>query len=165
MIEIARQAVEAARFAYLRKTPAAALPANAHGAVSLLLSNDSRLRELNSRFLNKDRPTNVLSFPYIESRQEGDAIFWPDCEQEENDPTPLGDIAVAFETAAAEAAEEGQSLENRLRLLAAHGCLHLLGMRHDADEDAEEMESLEKEILATLQNAASQLTEEKAARA
>ena len=62
----------------------------------------------------------------------------------------LGDIAVAYETVAREATNEGKAFQDHLAHLAAHGYLHLIGFDHETDEDAEEMEALEREILAGL---------------
>ena len=62
----------------------------------------------------------------------------------------LGDVALAFETCAREAQEQGKNLKAHATHLLVHGLLHLLGYDHDADDDAAEMEGLEREILASL---------------
>jgi probable rRNA maturation factor len=62
----------------------------------------------------------------------------------------LGDIVIAFETVAAEAADHGKGLPDHVRHLVVHGVLHLLGFDHETDADAERMESLEIGILAAL---------------
>jgi probable rRNA maturation factor len=107
----------------------------AEGEISLLLTDDAQVRELNSRFRGKDKPTNVLSFP---SNESNDGVRF------------LGDIAIAFETVEREARAEGKTLEANLSHLVVHGVLHLLGFDHENDRDAEKMERLETEILATL---------------
>jgi len=96
---------------------------------ALLLTDDATLRRLNAQYRGKDKPTNVLAFP-------GAA-------------TP-GDIAIAYETCAAEAGDEGPRFRDHAAHLIIHGLLHLAGHDHQNDEDAERMESLETRILATL---------------
>lgn len=99
----------------------------------LLLTDDLAVQALNARFRGKDKPTNVLSFPAA-----------PNPEQH------LGDVALAYETCAREAAEQGKPLAHHLQHLVAHGVLHLLGYDHMTDEEASEMEGLERVVLATL---------------
>jgi probable rRNA maturation factor len=101
--------------------------------VSLLLTNDLAVQALNARFRGQDKPTNVLSFP-----------------APTNPERFLGDVALAFETCAREAAEQGKSLAHHLQHLTAHGVLHLLGYDHVSDAEASEMEGLERVILAGL---------------
>lgn len=104
---------------------------------SVVLSDDARVRVLNRDWRGKDTPTNVLSFPAAEVDEE--------------DPGPLlGDVVVARETTAREAAEEGKRFEDHLAHLLVHGLLHLFGFDHETDEEADEMEALEVEILAGL---------------
>jgi probable rRNA maturation factor len=116
-----------------------ALPAEAAPEVSIVLADDDALRRLNRDYRGKDRPTNVLSF----SALEGAAT--PDCS---GGPMILGDVVVALETAEREAAAEGKSLADHLRHLVVHGVLHLLGYDHEAPAEAEEMEDLERRVLA-----------------
>lgn len=102
----------------------------------VLLTSDAAVQKLNANFRGKDKPTNVLSFPAPEIP---------------SDPAPhLGDLALAGETCAREAAEEGKTLADHLSHLVIHGVLHLCGYDHETNEDAEEMEALEREILAAL---------------
>jgi probable rRNA maturation factor len=104
--------------------------------VSVLLTDDASVQKLNAQFRAKDKPTNVLSFPSPEIP---------------GDPAPLlGDLALAGETCAREALEESKSLHDHLSHLVVHGVLHLCGYDHETSEEAEEMEALEREILATL---------------
>ena len=102
----------------------------------VLLTDDASIRRLNAQWRRIDKPTNVLSFP-AGSHQQGPV-------------TSLGDIAIAYETTAREAKEEGKPLADHLAHLAVHGFLHLLGYDHDSDADAETMEGLERVILARL---------------
>jgi probable rRNA maturation factor len=112
-------------------------PYPAGGEVSVVLADDAALRTLNRDYRAIDRATNVLSFP----------IDAPD-------PTRpawmLGEVAVALETTAREAAEEGRSVADHLTHLVVHGVLHLLGYDHIDDEDAERMETLEARLLREL---------------
>ncbi len=102
-------------------------------AVTILLTDDDSVRDLNARFRGKDYATNVLSFP-----------------APENPEGHLGDIALAFGVCASEAAEQGKPLAHHLQHLVAHGVLHLLGYDHETDAEAEHMEGLERVILAGL---------------
>ena len=106
--------------------------------VSVTLTDDARIRVLNREWREKDKPTNVLSFPQ------------PDLPEGVDAPQPLGDIIVAFETLAAEAREEGKAEGHHLAHLVVHGTLHLMGYDHIDDAEAEEMEALERQILAGL---------------
>jgi probable rRNA maturation factor len=99
------------------------------GAAVVLLTDDAAVQALNARFRGKDRPTNVLSFPAPEA--EG----YP------------GDVALAFETCAAEAARDGKALEDHAVHLVLHGVLHLNGLDHIKEDEAEEMEALERAAL------------------
>ena len=102
-------------------------------AVTILLTDDDSVRDLNARFRGKDYATNVLSFP-----------------APQNPEGHLGDIALAFDVCAREAAEQGKPLVHHLQHLVAHGVLHLLGYDHETDAEAEHMEGLERVILAGL---------------
>lgn len=102
-------------------------------AVTILLTDDDSVRDLNDRFRGKDYATNVLSFP-----------------APENPEGHLGDIALAFGVCAREATEQGKPLGHHLQHLVAHGVLHLLGYDHETDAEAEHMEGLERVILAGL---------------
>ncbi|MES2034442.1 MAG: rRNA maturation RNase YbeY [Pseudomonadota bacterium] len=112
---------------------AGAALASTEGAVVILLTDDAAVADLNIRFRDKPGPTNVLSFPA------------PD-----NPEGLLGDIALAYGVCAREAEEQGKPLAHHLQHLVAHGVLHLLGYDHLDDLEAEEMEALERQILAGL---------------
>jgi probable rRNA maturation factor len=101
--------------------------------VSFLLTDDKSIRDLNRRFRQQDKPTNVLSFP-----------------APQNPERFLGDIALAYGVCAREAAEQGKPLKNHLQHLVAHGVFHLLGYDHETDAQADEMEGLERAVLAGL---------------
>jgi probable rRNA maturation factor len=107
--------------------------------ISIVLSDDEHLRELNKHHRGMDKPTNVLSFPAARTKTPAGA------------QRMLGDIVIAFGTVEREATEEAKSLENHLSHLVVHGVLHLLGYDHEGDEEeAELMEARERQILAKL---------------
>jgi probable rRNA maturation factor len=115
--------------------------------ISLLACNDKRIAELNADFRGKPQPTNVLSWPSEEraARVGGGMPRLPAGAERE-----LGDIAIAYETCAAEAAAEGKALADHATHLLVHGTLHLLGFDHERADDARLMEGLEVEILGKL---------------
>lgn len=108
--------------------------------ISLLLLDDRRIREINRRYLDRDRPTNVLSFSLADGECGG------------INPDVLGDIVVSVETAAAEAEAGGVSFEDTMDYLLIHGFLHLLGYDHERSgrEAAEEMRRKEDELSRVL---------------
>jgi probable rRNA maturation factor len=106
--------------------------------VAILLTDDQAIRALNRQWRGRDEPTNVLSFPHHPSGRHADG------------PNILGDIVVAYETTAREAASEGKPLLHHLTHLTVHGFLHLLGYDHESHAEAEAMENLERKILAQL---------------
>ena len=108
--------------------------------VSILLTDDAQIQALNSEYRQLDKPTNVLSF----AARDEDSPLPPD------GPILLGDVIIAYQTAEREARDEGKSFADHLSHLVVHGVLHLLGYDHMADDEAEEMESLERSILAAL---------------
>ena len=108
----------------------------AQGGIAVLVDGDERIRALNRLWRGIDKPTNVLSFSY------------PDAPA--GVPQHVGDIAISYQTAAAEAAAEGKPFAHHMKHLAVHGFLHVLGYDHESDEDAEAMERLERTILARL---------------
>ena len=120
------------------------LLANPRLVVSLLFTSDAEVHTLNREWRSRDKPTNVLSFPMLE-REELEALA------PGGPPEMLGDIALAYETCAREAAEKGVSLEAHATHLIVHGLLHLAGHDHvGSDAEAEAMEALETRILAKL---------------
>lgn len=112
--------------------------------IAVRFSSDDEVRMLNREYRGKDKPTNVLSFPMLEPDQVGEALAGRE------DDILLGDIVLAEETVAREAAEKGIAMKDHAAHLIVHGTLHLLGHDHGDDDDAEAMESLETRILATL---------------
>jgi probable rRNA maturation factor len=122
------------------KAAAACLdPAPADGEVDVVLSTDDEVADLNRQWRGKPKPTNVLSFPAAAG-----TVLPP------GEPRPLGEIILAAGVVAREAAEQRKPLEHHFTHLVVHGFLHIMGYDHENDEEAEQMESLEKEILANL---------------
>ena len=111
---------------------------------SIVLADDTFVQGLNRDYRDRDRPTNVLSFPALEPDQvaRGETLT--------RAPVMLGDVVVAYETAAAEATEEGKTLGDHLSHLVVHGMLQLLGHDHQTSVAAETMEKLEIDVLAGL---------------
>ena len=120
-------------------------------AVVLMGCDDARIAVLNADFRGKPQPTNVLSFPSEERAAEvaGDEPERP-APGDADDPAELGDIAIAWETCAREAAEQGKPMVDHVTHLVVHGLLHLLGYDHVEDADAQRMEGHEVAILASL---------------
>lgn len=108
----------------------------------ITLTNDSRIQTLNRDYRGKDKPTNVLSFPQID---------WTEENAVKNEPLiMLGDIIVALETIEREAAEQDKRLQDHFIHMLIHSFLHLCGYDHENALDAQEMESLEIQILSEM---------------
>lgn len=105
------------------------------GDVTLRLVDATESQDLNRRYRGKDKPTNVLSFPY-----DAEGLEVP----------ILGDVVICAEVVEHEAAEQNKELRAHWAHMVVHGCLHLLGYDHQNDRDAEEMESREIRLLAEL---------------
>lgn len=103
---------------------------------SVLLTDDAHIRVLNRSWRKIDKPTNVLSFPAPEEAKATQGL--------------LGDIVLSFETVLREAAEESKPPLDHIAHLTVHGALHLLGLDHQDDAEAEIMENREREILSRL---------------
>jgi probable rRNA maturation factor len=106
--------------------------------LSVVFSDDAHIRTLNAGWRGKDKPTNVLSFPAFPAKP-GEKL-----------PPMLGDVVLAAETVAREAALEGKPLDHHITHLVIHGVLHLLGHDHEDEREAETMEALERAALARL---------------
>ncbi|MFT3972893.1 MAG: rRNA maturation RNase YbeY [Amaricoccus sp.] len=112
--------------------------------IALLACSDARIAGLNADFRGKPKPTNVLSWPdhdgavpEPEGAGAGERLF-------------LGDIAIAFDTCAREAEEGGLPFADHVSHLVVHGVLHLLGHDHEDDAEAEAMEAIETNVLASM---------------
>jgi probable rRNA maturation factor len=145
-IDILTEAPGWEAFAWLPQATQSAVDAAVAGAgvalapgaeISILLCDDSRIRALNAQWRSIDKPTNVLSFPAA------------DPDDLETSPL-LGDIAIALETVAREAEAEHKDFRDHYTHLVVHGVFHLLGFDHEVDAEAEEMEDMERHVLAGL---------------
>ena len=121
--------------------------------VSLLLTDDKAIEELNAEYRNMERSTDVLSFPLIE--YESPACFDGFDEEEdlfnpETGELMLGDIIISIDHAVAQAAEYGHGVVREYAFLIAHSMLHLMGYDHMTEPEAAEMEQRQEEILAGL---------------
>lgn len=112
--------------------------------LSILLTNNNKITSLNKEFRNKDKPTNVLSFPDTEIDWRKILEFSPN-----EDYMYLGDIAFAYGVIKDEASSKSISFQDHLNHLAVHSILHLIGYDHMNEEEANVMETLEIEILST----------------
>lgn len=118
--------------------------ANQRLCASLVFADDAEVHTLNREWRQKDKPTNVLSFPMM-AREHLLAL------DSDGPPELLGDLVLALETCAREAAEKGVSLEQHATHLIIHGLLHLAGHDHEVSSaDARVMEFLEIKALALL---------------
>ena len=123
------------------ETAAAMVDADTGDAeIAVMLTDDAGIRTLNKNWRGIDKPTNVLSFRALQ----------PERTPDDDAPRMLGDIAIAYETVRSEADTEHKPFDHHLSHLAVHGFLHLIGYDHEKDDDAEIMESLERDILAQL---------------
>jgi probable rRNA maturation factor len=133
---------EAALQAIVTEATSAALAelnlSTAHSELSLVFTDDAHIKQLNTEWRGKDKATNVLSFPAFPAFPQGKL------------PPMLGDIVLAYETVLSESALERKSFEHHLSHLVVHGFLHLMGHDHEAEDEAERMEALERRILARL---------------
>lgn len=99
--------------------------------VTLVLSDNETIRSLNKKYREKDKPTNVLSFP-----------------TPQKDNPFLGDVIFSLSTIREEAQKDKKNLEHHFLHLAVHGVLHLLGFDHNTEEEAKDMEQLEVAVLS-----------------
>jgi len=117
------------------------LQSHRQAVIAICLAGDERVQGLNRDFRGRDRPTNVLSFPGGE--EDGPA-------GQDGQPFHLGDIILSLQTMQREAAELKIPLRHHLAHLVIHGVLHLLGHDHVEDEEAEQMERLERAAMHSL---------------
>lgn len=138
-------AARAAR-AGLERTPHGELLTTAAAVeISVRLTSDDEVHALNRQYRQKDQPTNVLSFPMVQAD-----LLDTVSQNSDDGELLLGDIVLACGVCSAEAAERGITVEQHATHLMVHGVLHLLGYDHLDDEEAEAMEEIERQALATL---------------
>jgi probable rRNA maturation factor len=150
--EQADHPIEVARWARLSQKVLTARGVKGETEVSLLFVDEDAIAALNEQFLGKSGPTDVLSFPIEDEpgptgRSPDLGGSGPGSSPEEGTLTLLGDVVICPAVAARNAVEHEVSLEDELALLVVHGLLHLLGMDHEVDAEAERMEALEEELL------------------
>jgi len=107
------------------------------GEVGLIVVSDPYIKKLNKKYRNKDAPTDVLSFSFLEPEHEDNA---------KEEEFAIGDIIISLDRAREQALERGHSLEQEIVLLTVHGLLHLLGYDHEGKEDRELMQREEKAL-------------------
>jgi probable rRNA maturation factor len=138
---VATRAVAAA----ISASPSVALAAiDAAVEVSVKFTDDAEVQTLNLQYRQKDKPTNVLTFPMVRP----DLI--ETLSNSDDGEILLGDIVLAHGVCLREATERGVTMEAHGAHLIVHGTLHLLGYDHIGDDEAEAMESLERQIMANL---------------
>ena len=131
--------------AALASSPQASLAeASASVEISVRLTRDAEVHALNRQYRRQDKPTNVLSFPMVQPD------LLPALANTDDGEILLGDIVLAHETCAREADERGVALADHAAHLIVHGTLHLLGYDHMSDHEAEAMEAIEREAMASL---------------
>ena len=113
--------------------------------ISLRLTSDDEVHTLNRQYRQKDKPTNVLSFPMVQAD-----LLETVTQNSDDGEVLLGDIVLAHGVCAAEAAERNIAIETHATHLIVHGVLHLLGYDHMNDREAEAMEAIETDALASL---------------
>lgn len=120
------------------RTTTAALPKNEKRSVHILFTDDAAMREINKEWRGFDKPTNVLSFPAApQPMPKGEVAH-------------LGDLVLAWQTVSSEATIQGKSTGDHISHLIVHGLLHLQGLGHEIESEAEAMEARETAVLAGL---------------
>ncbi len=112
--------------------------------VSVTITDNEKIKEINSLYRKIDRETDVLSFPIIEFSPEGEALVNEG--DYDGDTLLLGDIMISLEKALSQSEEYGHSLKREVGFLSLHSALHLMGFDHIEEEDAVVMRKFEKEI-------------------
>ena len=126
----------------LRAWAAAALADLDHAAeITLRLVDEAESRQLNARYRQQDKPTNVLSFP------AGSDETLKRLLSEAGEPVPLGDLVICAPVVAREASEQGKASPHHWAHMVVHGALHLAGFDHQTPGEAEEMEARERQVL------------------
>ena len=110
--------------------------------VDVRFVGDTRIRSLNLRWRKKDKVTDVLSFPQLESADS--SVHFP---KEKEGETLLGDLVLCVPQARRQAHKKGVSLRQELAWMFVHGFLHLLGLDHQTDTDEAHMETIERRVL------------------
>jgi probable rRNA maturation factor len=138
-------AAQAARAAIERTPHGELLTTAATVEISVRLTSDEEVRTLNAQYRQKDKTTNVLSFPMVQPD-----LIDTVSQNSDDGELLLGDIVMAHGVCEAEARDKGVTVAEHATHLLVHGTLHLLGYDHMGDEDAEAMEDIERQALASL---------------
>lgn len=138
-------ALRAATAAIQRTPHGELLTSAATVEISIRLASDDEVHTLNKQYRQKDKPTNVLSFPMVQPD-----LLATVSQNSDDGEVLLGDIILAHGVCVAEAVERGISVEDHAMHLMVHGTLHLLGYNHMGDEEADSMEDIERQALASL---------------
>ena len=124
--------------ALVQRAAKAALPKNEKRSIHILFTDDAAMRAINKQWRGKDTPTNVLSFPAApQPVPKGEVAH-------------LGDVVLAWETVSTEATMQNKTIADHTSHLIVHGLLHLQGLDHETESDANTMEARETAILAGL---------------
>jgi probable rRNA maturation factor len=115
--------------------------------VSLFITGQEKVHQLNLEYLGEDRPTDVLSFPMLAPEESGRTFVTPP-----DSMVHLGEVIISYPQAAIQAEEHGHPVEREMAVLIIHGILHLLGYDHDVPEAEGKMKEREKAILEILGN-------------
>lgn len=134
----AAQAVRQSPYAELESGPATI-------EIAVRLTSDDEVHQLNHQYRQKDKPTNVLSFPMIQPD-----LIQTVTQNSDDGEVILGDIVLAHGVCAREAEERGVTVADHAAHLIVHGTLHLLGYDHQGDAEAEAMEAMERAAMAEL---------------
>jgi probable rRNA maturation factor len=145
--------IDVSRWAELTRKVLAARGIKGETEVSLLFVDEAAIAALNEQFLGQSGSTDVLSFPIEDEpgptgRSPDFGGSGPGSSAEEGPLTLLGDVVICPAVAARNAVEHEVPLDDEVALLVVHGLLHLLGMDHEEDAEAERMESLEQQLLS-----------------
>ena len=123
--------------------------ADSEAEITIRIVDDEESNELNLQYRGKDKPTNVLSFPF-EQPEFDDPELAAEMAAELGDVNYLGDLVVNAQLVAQEAIQQHKNVIDHWAHLVIHGTLHLQGFDHIEDDEAEAMETLEVQLLATL---------------
>ncbi|HET6794422.1 MAG TPA: rRNA maturation RNase YbeY [Acidimicrobiales bacterium] len=152
--EQSAQPVDTVRWMRLAEAVLASEGVTGDAELSVLFVDEAAIGDLNKRFLDKEGPTDVLAFPMDEEPAEGGRSpdsggtgpGWAPAEPSDM-PTMVGDIVICPAVAHRNGPNHAGSYEDELALLVVHGILHLMGMDHEDEEEAQVMERREQELL------------------
>lgn len=121
--------------------------ADPEAELSLLITSQERVRELNRKYLGKDAPTDVLAFPMLAADEEPASFILPP-----DGIRHLGEVIISYPQAVIQAGEQGHSTDKEIAILVIHGVLHLLGYGDESPELRKQMQARGQEILSRHEN-------------